>query len=241
MLIPDKFARTVRLLVRFEDGLWRLSNGEPLPKLKEDTLAELIVPVYELVKQEDRDRWTAEHRRVMYPKGTSLWAKVSGKGGVPRKANGCAQRIIWPCGLGSVVEIRLTADLQLLLRPGKMALLEPCACAIPVLDATAASLNEAYTRISQKYEPHRRSHTGSAFKFVHYDDGKVLRPLDDRRLQMELEGVQKPEAPGTPTTAAGPEGERSRPHPAGQEAGRMEQDAWLRPISSADDPERLNK
>lgn len=129
MLIPDKLERTVRLPVRFKSGQWSLPDGAKIPPIENDTSGELIVPAHALLLEEDRVRWTAEARCLMYPAGTSIWVRVRGKNGVILKAAGCVEHKIWPGEPASVVEVRLTKQLEVVLRAGKTGLLDACPCA----------------------------------------------------------------------------------------------------------------
>lgn len=184
-MIPDEYQRTVRLPVRFKGGQWSLADGAKLPQVEDDTFAELVLSAYSLLLEEDRLRWTTEERRVMFPAGSSIWARVRGKNGVMLKAAGCIEHKIWPGEPASLVEMQLAKQLEVVLRAGKTGLLDSCPCTIPALSVEAASVNEAYTLISQKYETHRRSHTGNVFKCVYYIDGEHLKPLETRRMQVE--------------------------------------------------------
>lgn len=186
MLIPDKYKRTVRLQVRIKDGEWILVDGSPLPKLKDDTPAEIILSAHALLEANDQARWTAEDRRSMFSAGTTLWAVVLGPNG-PIKADGCVSMRTWAGEPVSAVEVLLKEDLLLIRRPGKAGLLDSCKCSIPAVSLEVGSVNEAYTRISEKYEKHRRSHTGNVFQRVFYLDGDLLRPLEDRRKAADLE------------------------------------------------------
>jgi hypothetical protein len=76
-------------------------------------------------------------------------------------------------------------ELQLRIRTGKDATLVDCECEIPAINATAKSVNEAYTRISTNFEPSRRSHTGNVFNCVFSESPEGLRPLYQLRTQTE--------------------------------------------------------
>jgi hypothetical protein len=58
------------------------------------------------------------------------------------------------------------------------------------LKETRESVNETYTRISEVYEPHRRSHTGNVFQKVLYlrktvGIREIWSPLEVLRLELE--------------------------------------------------------
>jgi len=67
-----------------------------------------------------------------------------------------------------VVEVKLIEPLNLIIRGSKDANLDKVNCFIPSLNSEAYSLNEAYTKISQVFEPKRASHTGNVFKKCYY-------------------------------------------------------------------------
>lgn len=74
---------------------------------------------------------------------------------------------------------------MIVLRGTKTANLKKCKCDIPSLDLEVNSINQAYTKISEKYEPSRASHAGNVFRKVFYRDGKKWIKLDDKRQQLE--------------------------------------------------------
>jgi hypothetical protein len=185
----DKFARTVRLPVRMTGGQLMLADGKTLPKIEDDTIADLIIPAYALLADEDRALWTKEESRDMFREETSLWARVRGKHDMLLKASGCCERRMWANVPASVVEIRLLKPLRLILRAGKTSMLGGCRCAVPALKLEVDSINEAYTRISEKYETHRKSFGGNVFRYVYYEGRKFLEPLDTRRMEVECEAL----------------------------------------------------
>src|SRR6266567_2897051 len=78
MFIPDKFARTVRLLVKVVNGQIVLADGSLLPKLKNDAKGELVLfSVYSLTDEKDRAFYASELEVSIFKKGTSLWARVN--------------------------------------------------------------------------------------------------------------------------------------------------------------------
>jgi hypothetical protein len=81
------------------------------------------------------------------------------------------------------VQVILQEELKLHKRGTELPRLEPCTCFIPLLDDTADSLNEAYKKIVQVYETHRRSNAGNVFQLGLYFDHEAdtYRPLDALR------------------------------------------------------------
>jgi hypothetical protein len=77
------------------------------------------------------------------------------------------------------VAVVLLEPLQLLLRGTKQAILKRAACAIPAPKGKqVGSVNQAYSIISEIFEPGRMSHTGNVFERARYqDDNGIWRPL----------------------------------------------------------------
>jgi hypothetical protein len=190
MFIPDKFARTVRLLVKITDGIVTMADGTPLPKINSDARGELVLfSVYSLVDEKDRAFYAAEHEVSFLPKGTSLWARVNND---PVGKNLEKFRTVRHTKLKepyNFVQFILDSDLKLIRKPGKNAVLTRCNCTIPAIEGTAGSINEAYTKISTAFEPKRRSHTGNVFQCVFVEDGDKLAPLEDKRMKAENEPI----------------------------------------------------
>lgn len=83
------------------------------------------------------------------------------------------------------VEVFLLEPLKLTIRSDKTPRLGMCLCETPYLSRNldeapepATSLNHAFTRISERFEPHRISHTGNAFLCYYYQDRGKFRRLD---------------------------------------------------------------
>lgn len=188
MHIPDPFARTVRLFVSIRNGQVILRDGQCLPKLKADTSAELLLSPFDIEDEDERARLTSEKEVPFLPSGTTLWARVKDDNVSRELKIHRTQRQVWPAGQELVVEIKLESDLGLILRAGKTAALSGCVCKIPALQCSAASVNEAYSRISVAFEPSRRSHSGNVFRCVYSQHGDKLRLLNALRLVKESEG-----------------------------------------------------
>lgn len=188
MFIPDKFARTVRLLVKITDGNVTLADGKPLPKIKADARGELVLfSVYSLTDENERAFYAAESEVPILNKGESLWARVNND---PIEKSLEKWRITRRTGKGEsahFVQFILETDLGLILRPGKSSVLTGCNCSIPALDVDAFSVNEAYTRISMAFEPKRRSHTGNVFQCVFVEKDETLVALEDLRMKAETQ------------------------------------------------------
>lgn len=81
------------------------------------------------------------------------------------------------------VEVKLDADLWLLVRGDQEARLSTAPCTIPALNKEAKSLNHAFMLISEGYETKRRSHSGNVFERAYAQDQLGnWQSLDELRL-----------------------------------------------------------
>ena len=88
------------------------------------------------------------------------------------------------------VEVVLDETLTLRKRGSKSPRLDDVRCHVPALpDASYQSLNEAYRRISEAFEPTRRSAGGNVFLNVYYfnEDRNSWRPLGELRGDLLFE------------------------------------------------------
>lgn len=96
-----------------------------------------------------------------------------------------------------------TAQQELIPDPGglwlKLKGLEKCELASSTIlmpdgfhEATATSLNHAYTLLSRAYETHRISNTGNVYTRVYYQDlDQCWYPLDDLRRGVQAKAERK--------------------------------------------------
>src|SRR5690606_35504250 len=128
----------------------------------------------------------------------ALWAKMS-----PKQYVGPLQRGLQSGfksdhqhGLESayLVPFHLLEPLPLAFHGTKVAELGSCHCRLEgvEVDEPIVSINHAYTRLSERFESRRRSHSGNVFKKVFFADGdfllplKVLRDLHKAEIEKEL-------------------------------------------------------
>ena len=182
MPLPDSYAATVRLPVRISDGIVSLADGSALPALRKETSAELILDASDIANKADRDRLTREATCEILLKGTALWARVK-QDDIPASLRPHREeKTSSPISGHAFVKFTAQASLRLIGSEGKRPVLADCACRIPSLPhITCASVNEAYTRISEAFEPSRRSHTGNVFDCVFIEQSGVLVPLEKIR------------------------------------------------------------
>ncbi len=165
-MIPDSLAQSVRLPVRFRDGKWELLTGGPLPAIKDGTVGDIEIAAHRITDGRVREALTEWHAAPLLTAGSEVFVHIDNRRGDPRAAS-----LDIPDPPSSTapayVPVHLKEDLFLRWRPSLRPTLAVCWVHIPALpEATPNSLNEAYTLISEEFEPHRRSHTGNVFKKV---------------------------------------------------------------------------
>lgn len=189
MPIPDSSGSTVRLFVTLADGHCKLTGGRPLPKLKPDTYAELLLSPFDIEDELVRAQLMSRRTISFLPVGTKLWVRVKKDDIVEQLAEHRQSKQVWPCQPAIFVSFTLSEELMLLVRGGKNAVLCDCKNEIPSLGEHAEIVNEAATKISTAFEPSRRSHAGNVFSCVFYQEKNHLHPLNRLRLLKESEAA----------------------------------------------------
>lgn len=199
----DSLEKRTRIPFKVVDGeLVHFYDGSAISELRDGTIGEIIVNNFEIEDEARVQQYNLEADVVFLPQDTSLLARISLQS-VPQHLKGWLQPEGKYMG-GGAVEIILRDDLYLHLRGTKDAQLLPCACIVPALaeilkDKPPLSVNQAYTRISEHFEPHRLSHTGNVFNCVYYLQKplRIWQPLkrlrDARQAQHESTIAVKPE------------------------------------------------
>lgn len=182
--MPDPMARNVSIPVKAVGGVLLTFEGQPLPALGE-CIGDLVVPAFAIKDEQVLEQLTKETLRQLFDKGATLMCRVG--------ARHIPDQMLERCKIAPVpdsvlpapfVEIVLDEPLMLRYRATKKALLERSRCHVPALqNMSAESLNEAYRRISEVFEPSRRSAGGNVFLNVYFfaEDLKAWRPLDELR------------------------------------------------------------
>ena len=117
--IPDPFERTVCLFVRITDGKCSMLDGSQLPKLKEGSLAELIIAPYAFENEEDLARFTEEYTVPFLPVGTVLWVRIKDDDALPPELKKCLiSKSPKLENKAHFVPVILKAELQLFVRAG---------------------------------------------------------------------------------------------------------------------------
>jgi hypothetical protein len=200
MIIPDKFARSVRLQVKIDNGQVMQADGQPLPKLKNKARGELVLySIFSLEDEKDRVFYITEHEVSFLTAGNVLWARVNNDPIGKELEKFRIGRRTAKGESSQFVQFTLETDLLLILRPGKNAVLTGCNCSIPAIDDIAASVNEAYTKISSVFEPKRRSHAGNVFQCVFVEQNELLIPLETMRMRIETQPIPQEEKKGLVT------------------------------------------
>ena len=183
MFVPDSTKKRIRIQVQFIPGSIIRSDGAPLPRVRDGTFADLVLPASALADEGERQKLETESLKELLPSGVSVFVGLS-PGMMKEKPDGLIEADKIKTGYGYLfAEARLQEPLKLRLRGDKESVLESCNCDIPLLHAKARSLNHAFTLLSTKFETKRISHTGNVFARVYFfsEKSKEWRPLDELR------------------------------------------------------------
>jgi hypothetical protein len=167
-----------------------LLNGGRLPAIKPGTIADLIVPAYAIESAAQRRIFTSFVAGPILPKGTVLLVALKVDAGAPGLLTAWENDAM-PQVAGHFAQVTLEQPLELALSATKRARLKPCLCRAEALKPPQSkSLNHAYSRLSEVYEPWRDAHTGNVFRRVFYrrqsrKGTHVWEPLDTLRQNME--------------------------------------------------------
>jgi hypothetical protein len=185
-MIPDPYRKTLRVPVRFKNGQWELFHGGNLPRIKEGTVADLVIEAHSFEDTREARLLEVDETVTILGKGATLMARISLD--YCDHVSGLIEllKVEPPLALrASFLEIQLKDDLTMNLTLGKQARLNDCPCLLPTLQIEARSLNHAYTLGSRHYETRRRSNGGSVFLCVYFEDNGVWRPLASLRTEYE--------------------------------------------------------
>lgn len=180
-----RYQKRFRIGVRFDGATFVLLNGEPLPALAKNSVAELVLSPESI--QDENIRSVFDHetgvplleRRssVLLGVSPSVIENISASGLIPANAIPIQSEYVF-------VRVDLKAKLWLQVRGDQEARLSACRCRIPALEKEARSLNHAFLIISEAYETKRRSHSGNVFERAYAQDRSGnWKNLDELRLQ----------------------------------------------------------
>lgn len=193
MSFPTDNDKRVLIPAVYNKGVWQPFYGGEMPKIKEGTLADIYVPEAAFTNPEEINRFNIDEIVTILPAGSPLWAMMSPNHGMGGTGRGIPKWAVSRHRDGletsNLVQFKIDEDLRLHLRGTKQAQLEPCACLLECFpeDLSVLSINQAYTRLSEKYEPTRKSHAGNVFTKVFYCEGKTMLPIDELRIRSVVE------------------------------------------------------
>ncbi len=163
--------------IRIQDGKLIPFYGENMPVFEDTRYAELHLPASAFQNDHEKDLYSYQKSVCLLNKGAELWAAFSVNRGNNQAGDGFpidnAFDQIPPLPKSVWVSFTLQEDLYLLMRGTKTPQLAPCQCTtIPnkVLEIPleAPSLNSLLTKISEKVETGRLSHSGNVFTQIFY-------------------------------------------------------------------------
>jgi hypothetical protein len=164
--------------------------GGEMPKLREGAVMDLITEEAAFLDRSELERFNKDDIREILPTGTEMYAVIARD---DQKFHKVAEKIAAfppPGGATVLIPFKLAGPLRLHLRGTRKAELMSCLCDLGIEgDEFPTSVNQAYSRLSEKYETWRRSHTGNVFTKVYFRVPGInaARPLEDLRIACEAE------------------------------------------------------
>lgn len=190
-MIPDESSRTVRLPVCWRDGKLTLYNGAPLSEINPNAYGELTLSALDLVDEDQRAIWTGERVVDFLAVSTPLFARVSPKFLPPAMASLTVEKVHHR-RRAPFVPLVLDEAIRLVVVPGKKGYLVGGKCHCPNLKLEASSLNEALRKMSEHFEPKRRSYGGNAFELIYVQFPDHFTKLADWRDQISDDLARNP-------------------------------------------------
>jgi hypothetical protein len=189
--LPHASAKTVVIPVRIIDGVVRSISGGELLKMT-DCVGELTVRAASICNQADLAAFTAEESIPLLPAGTKLLCRLGARHVQLELKRDCIEEPLPEPSYrnGLFIEILLEEDLGIRFRSSKSATLNGAACSVPKMPSTkVGSVNEAYRRISERFEPSRRSVGGNVFSNVYVKPSPNARVVPLGQLRDERVAV----------------------------------------------------
>ena len=195
--------KPIRVPVKWEDDQWRAVLGN-IGEIKPGAVAELCIDRNEFLDQARANRWAAKRTVVALPPGTELRVALT----VHTVLNEPLKSLLldpsatppgYVSDIGSdtrFVPIRIlgpteaqrakgqSGGLWLCLEGSDAKRIEsgPVGLPVPFGESPVETLNQAFTRLSELFEPWRKSHTGNIYDHIYYLESNGLwYPLDDLR------------------------------------------------------------
>lgn len=165
------------------DGTVVPCDRPSFPKLRRDSMVDLVISADDLADEKERLDLTARREVVLFNAGAELRVRISSRhltendkaGFLVPMLNGVFPRP------GYFAPITLKSRLSLVIRPNGRSSLTDVETWLPSVRKAAGSLNEAYRLLSERFEPGRRSRGGNVFLNVHYEDEGTWLALDALR------------------------------------------------------------
>ena len=186
-MLYDSQEKTVRIPVIVMNGNIRYFYGGNLPAINNGAIGDLIIPEYTVKDKRFVKISQWEEVKEIIPADSTIMVGVASKY-IPTDKCKYVYELNYPQPTGDLyIRVKLLEPLQLQVRGSKKSNLLGVKCKIPDLDNfEATSINNAYTKISEEFEPNRKSHTGNVFEKCFYkgNDDKWY-PLDWLRVEIE--------------------------------------------------------
>jgi hypothetical protein len=198
----DPLKKTTGIPFRFTNGKFvHFDDNTEITELAEGCIGDIVIENFKITDEVRVNEYNVEVEVPFLAKGTKLLARVN-ESHIPDGLQGGVSEERALIG-GARVEIILEEDLSLRLRGTKLAKLSDCKCSVPALEGLLAkdkeplSVSQAFTRISEHFEPHRVTTGGNVFNLVHYyDEALGWQPLSTLRERRQIEfGIEKSKAP----------------------------------------------
>jgi hypothetical protein len=185
--VPDGLhQRMAHLPVKVVDGEIRFLYGQERLCLKDGAVGTLVIAENAVLDKGVSELFSRREEVEIIGPEKVLMAHIASNGVPDDRREWLESYDVRELGPGTFVKIELIDHLSLKLHGSKRPSLSPCRCRIPGLDgAEAASVNQAYTLISQRFEPQRRSHTGNVFQKVAFHRKGRWLPLEELRRDVE--------------------------------------------------------
>jgi hypothetical protein len=158
--------------------------GGEMPAFVEGAVADIVVETVAFADAADISRFNIEEQIPIVTSGSRLLAVMRRRPGTASSRHAVAVGKADPLlpERSDLIPFTLEQDLVLHFRGTKHAELEDCDCRLDTLAGkTVKSVNEAYMRLSEHYEPHRRSHAGNVFDTVYVLRGDTAVSLNRLR------------------------------------------------------------
>lgn len=164
--------------------------GGEMPKLREGAVMDLVTEEAAFLDRSELKRFNKDDVREILPTGTEMYAVIARRDQQFHKVAEKIDAFPPPGGETVLIPFKLSEPLRLHLRGTRRAELLSCLCDLEIEgEESPASVNQAYSRLSEIYESWRRSHTGNVFTKVYFRLAgmNAARPLEELRIACQAE------------------------------------------------------